>query len=92
MSGLSEKLRYLLTIENFASLNRHVIEADPEGEGLTIYVGGYRPRADRGPPPAEKRRELGNILARDISAKRRGKVVGEGGNSIRRLRRNLPWP
>jgi hypothetical protein len=38
---LSEKPRYLLTIENFASFNRHVIEADPEGEGLTIYVGGY---------------------------------------------------
>jgi Wadjet anti plasmid transformation system JetA-like protein len=33
--------RYLLTIENFASFNRHVIEADPAGEGLTIYVGGY---------------------------------------------------
>ena len=38
---LREKPRYLLTIENFASFNRHVIEADPEGEGLTIYVGGY---------------------------------------------------
>jgi Uncharacterized protein conserved in bacteria C-term(DUF2220) len=38
---LSEKPRYLLTIENFASFNRHVTEADPEGEGLTIYVGGY---------------------------------------------------
>jgi Uncharacterized protein conserved in bacteria C-term(DUF2220) len=38
---LSENPRYLLTIENFASFNRHVIEADPEGEGLTIYVGGY---------------------------------------------------
>jgi len=33
--------QYLLTIENFASFNRHVAEADPEHVGLTIYVGGY---------------------------------------------------
>jgi hypothetical protein len=32
---------YVLTIENFASFNRHVLEADPEGLGLTLYVGGY---------------------------------------------------
>ncbi len=38
---LKEPPRYLLTIENFASFNRHVIEADPERAGLTIYVGGY---------------------------------------------------
>jgi hypothetical protein len=38
---LREKPRYLLTIENFASFNRHVIEADAERCGLTIYVGGY---------------------------------------------------
>ena len=38
---LREQPRYLLTIENFASFNRHVIEADPQAEGLTIYVGGY---------------------------------------------------
>jgi hypothetical protein len=35
------KPRYLLTIENFASFNRHVIEADPQRAGLTVYVGGY---------------------------------------------------
>jgi Uncharacterized protein conserved in bacteria C-term(DUF2220)/Uncharacterized protein conserved in bacteria N-term (DUF3322) len=38
---LKEPPRYLLTIENFASFNRHVNEADPERAGLTIYVGGY---------------------------------------------------
>jgi hypothetical protein len=38
---LREKPRYLLTVENFASFNRHVIEADAERCGLTIYVGGY---------------------------------------------------
>jgi len=38
---LREKPRYLLTVENFASFNRHVIEADAERRGLTIYVGGY---------------------------------------------------
>jgi Uncharacterized protein conserved in bacteria C-term(DUF2220) len=38
---LKERLRYLLTIENFASFNRHITEADSERCGLTIYVGGY---------------------------------------------------
>jgi Uncharacterized protein conserved in bacteria C-term(DUF2220) len=38
---LTERPRYLLTIENFASFNRHVTEADPERDGLTVYVGGY---------------------------------------------------
>jgi len=32
---------YVLTIENFASFNRHVLEADPGRCGLTLYVGGY---------------------------------------------------
>jgi hypothetical protein len=32
---------YLLTIENFTSFNRHLIEADPQRLGTTIYVGGY---------------------------------------------------
>jgi Wadjet protein JetD, C-terminal len=32
---------YLLTIENFASFNRHLLEADPQRLGTTIYVGGY---------------------------------------------------
>ena len=32
---------YLLTIENFASFNRHIIEADADRVGVTIYVGGY---------------------------------------------------
>jgi hypothetical protein len=33
---LKETPRYLLTIENFASFTRHVIEADAERSGLTI--------------------------------------------------------
>jgi hypothetical protein len=32
---------YLLTIENFASFNRHIVEADPLRRGVTLYVGGY---------------------------------------------------
>lgn len=36
-----EKPQYFLTIENFASFNRHVIEADPQRAGVTAYVGGY---------------------------------------------------
>jgi len=35
------KPRYFLTIENFASFNRHVTEADPLRAGVTVYVGGY---------------------------------------------------
>jgi len=38
---LGGRPQYVLTIENYASFNRHVIEADPEHAGLTIYVGGY---------------------------------------------------
>jgi hypothetical protein len=33
--------RYVLTIENYASFHRHIAEADRDGEGLTVYVGGY---------------------------------------------------
>jgi len=36
-----EKPQYFLTIENFASFNRHIIEADPRRRGVTVYVGGY---------------------------------------------------
>lgn len=32
---------YILTIENYASFNRHVVEADPGRLGTTMYVGGY---------------------------------------------------
>ncbi|MDF0584981.1 Wadjet anti-phage system protein JetD domain-containing protein [Bradyrhizobium yuanmingense] len=32
---------YVLTIENFASFNRHIAEADPGRLGTTMYVGGY---------------------------------------------------
>jgi hypothetical protein len=32
---------YLLAIENFASFNRHLLEADPQRRGAVIYVGGY---------------------------------------------------
>jgi hypothetical protein len=35
------KPQYVLTVENFASFNRHVTEADPQRAGVTIYVGGY---------------------------------------------------
>jgi hypothetical protein len=45
---LKRQPRYVLTIENFASFNRHVIEADPDRCGLTIYVGGYPSLATQG--------------------------------------------
>jgi hypothetical protein len=38
---LRETPHYVLTIENYASFHRHIAEADREGAGLTIYVGGY---------------------------------------------------
>ncbi|MEY9753776.1 Wadjet anti-phage system protein JetD domain-containing protein [Bradyrhizobium yuanmingense] len=36
-----EQPAYILTIENFASFNRHIAEADPSRLGTTMYVGGY---------------------------------------------------
>ncbi len=39
--GLLNDLVAYGTIENFASFNRHIIEADPGRLGTTIYVGGY---------------------------------------------------
>ncbi|QRM32776.1 Wadjet anti-phage system protein JetD domain-containing protein [Microvirga sp. VF16] len=39
--GFNRTPAYVLTIENFASFNRHVLEADHDRTGLTIYVGGY---------------------------------------------------
>jgi hypothetical protein len=36
-----ERPQYFLTIENFASFNRHIMEADPRRAGVTVYVGGY---------------------------------------------------
>ncbi|CCE06097.1 conserved hypothetical protein [Bradyrhizobium sp. STM 3843] len=38
---LRETPRYVLTIENYASFHRHIAEADRDGTGVTIYVGGY---------------------------------------------------
>jgi len=32
---------YILTVENLASFNRHIVEADPDRIGTTMYVGGY---------------------------------------------------
>lgn len=39
--GFTRPPVHVLTIENFASFNRHVLEADQDRVGLTIYVGGY---------------------------------------------------
>jgi hypothetical protein len=36
-----ERPAYLLTVENFTSFNRHIIEADADRLGATIYAGGY---------------------------------------------------
>jgi hypothetical protein len=38
---LRDTPHYVLTIENYASFHRHIAEADRDGAGLTIYVGGY---------------------------------------------------
>jgi hypothetical protein len=58
---LKERPRYLLTIENFASFNRHVIEADPEHSGLTIYVGGYPSLATQ-----DALKSLANVVPADV--------------------------
>ncbi len=39
--GFTRPPVHVLTIENFASFNRHVLEADRDRVGLTIYIGGY---------------------------------------------------
>jgi hypothetical protein len=39
--SFSRQPDYVLTVENFASFSRHVLEADPNGSGLTLFVGGY---------------------------------------------------
>ena len=31
----------MLTVENYASFNRHILEADPDRRGAIVYVGGY---------------------------------------------------
>ncbi|UIY29453.1 DUF2220 domain-containing protein [Neorhizobium galegae] len=59
--GFDKPPAYALTIENFASFNRHVLEADPERVGLTLFVGGY-------PSLATQRAlaELGSILPESV--------------------------
>lgn len=52
---------YLLTIENFASFNRHAIEADPASDGTTIYVGGYPSLATQ-----QALRVLADMLPSDV--------------------------
>lgn len=51
---------YMLTIENFASFNRHIIEADPHRLGTTIYVGGYPSLATQ-----DALRTLAGVVAAD---------------------------
>ncbi|WP_244619232.1 Wadjet anti-phage system protein JetD domain-containing protein [Rhizobium sp. 18055] len=55
--GFDRLPAYVLTIENFASFNRHVLEADPDRVGLTLYVGGYPSLATQ-----KALSELGTIL------------------------------
>ncbi len=56
-----ERPKYLLTIENFASFSRHIIEADRHRAGVTIYVGGYPSLATQ-----EALRTLAATLPRDV--------------------------
>ncbi|MFN3634225.1 MAG: Wadjet anti-phage system protein JetD domain-containing protein [Rhizobium rhizophilum] len=46
--GFARPPAYVLTVENFASFNRHVLEVDQERIGLTLYVGGYPSLATQG--------------------------------------------
>jgi hypothetical protein len=56
-----ERPQYVLTIENFASFNRHITEADPQRLGVTIYVGGYPSLATQ-----EALRAVATMLTRDV--------------------------
>ena len=53
--------KYLLTIENFASFNRHIVEADPQRLGVTLFVGGYPSLATQ-----EGLRSLATALPSDV--------------------------
>jgi len=55
------KPQYCLTIENFASFCRHVMEADPQHAGVTIYVGGYPSLATQ-----EALRTIGAAIPPDV--------------------------
>ena len=52
---------YVLTIENFASFNRHITEADPSRLGATIYVGGYPSLATQ-----DALRQIAEMLPDDV--------------------------
>jgi hypothetical protein len=54
---------YLLTIENYASFNRHITEADPARTGVTVYVGGYPSLGTQ-----QAMRILANKLGADVPA------------------------
>jgi hypothetical protein len=56
-----EKPQYFLTIENFASFNRHIVEADPQRRGVTVYVGGYPSLATQ-----EGLRSLASAIPTDV--------------------------
>jgi hypothetical protein len=53
--------QYCLTVENFASFSRHVMEADPQRAGVTIFVGGYPSLATQ-----EALRTLAATMAPDV--------------------------
>lgn len=60
--AFARRPEYVLTIENFASFNRHIAEADAGRLGLTVYIGGYPSLAAQ-----TALGRLGSILDPDIA-------------------------
>jgi hypothetical protein len=75
---------YLLTIENFASFNRHIGEADPQRNGVTLYVGGYPSLATQ-----EGLRSLATALPHEVPFYHWSDIDPDGTWIFRTIERNL---
>lgn len=78
---------YLLTIENFASFNRHAIEADPQRSGITIYVGGYPSLATQ-----EALRTIASLVPDDVPLRHWSDIDPDGMWIFHTIERSLPRP
>ena len=78
---------YLLTIENFASFNRHIVEADPQRLGVTLYVGGYPSLATQ-----EGLRSLATALPAEVPLFHWSDIDADGTWIFRTIERNVERP
>jgi Wadjet anti plasmid transformation system JetA-like protein len=79
--------QYLLTIENFASFNRHIVEADPQRLGVTLYVGGYPSLATQ-----QGLRSLATALPAEVPLFHWSDIDPDGTWIFRTIERNVERP